>query len=86
MQERTDMSKKVQSILGRAINDKEFRELILRDIDAATKEYELSEAEKRAVSNLQENEIQELVTEMARRMKAALLNIKGDVMCDGQCA
>ena len=85
MKELPSMSRNVQAILGRAINDKEFREMLLTDFDGAIKDYELTKVEKKAVANLQEREIQEIVTEMARRMKATLMP-GGVVLCDGQCA
>lgn len=63
---------RVQTVLGRAIVDEEFRDTLFDRLDIVAKEYELSEIDLRIVKNVNMEEIEELAEALnSKIIKAA---------------
>jgi hypothetical protein len=58
----------VQSLIGRAVMDKAFRELLFKDPDKAFEGYELSDKEKAILSELDADEVESFAGKLDERI------------------
>lgn len=61
----------VQTIIGRAVMEPEYRELLFSDPDAALGGYDLSEKEKAALKGLEREKFDEVASELEERISKA---------------
>ena len=61
----------VQTILGRAVTEPEYRDLLFSDPQAALEGYELSEEEKAALEGLEREKFDAVASELEERISRA---------------
>ena len=64
----------VQIIIGRAVTDVEFRELLFNDPDEATSGYELTEEEQKSLKNITRDSFEKVQSELEERLSKAGFN------------
>lgn len=70
----------IQTIIGRAVAELEYRELLFGDPDNALEGYELSEEEAAALKGLEREKFDEVVGELEERVsKAGGMFLLGDM-------
>lgn len=64
----------VQEIIGKALNDSEYRELLFSDPNKALEGYDLSEEEVKALEELEAEEFEAISGELEERISRASLS------------
>ena len=70
----------VQEIIGRAVVDSEYRQLLFSDLDKAIEGYELAENEKNALAGMKRENFDLIANELEERVSRGGLNIGVDVL------
>ena len=69
------MSKEnVEQIIGKAVTDADYRELLFSEPDKALEGYELTEEESTALKGIEREKLDEVVTEIEERISRAGLS------------
>jgi hypothetical protein len=67
--------KDVQSLIGRAVMDKAFRELLFNDPDKAFEGYDLTEQEKKILRNLDADEVASFAGKLDERISKVKMHM-----------
>ena len=70
----------VQEIIGRAVVDTEYRQLLFSDLDKAIVGYELDENERNALAGLKQEKFDLIAKELEERVSRGGLNIAADIL------